>query len=277
VFDWLRSGRQPAVTTLIFIGAVDAALEAPLLTTRHRPGVRDLNRCFGPPLDDAPGITAAALLQVLHERRPEALVDLHNTSGAGPAFAVSIGDTPRHEQLALLFTRRMLVTRIRLGALMEITAPPLTAITVECGGAMDEQAHRVAAAGLENFLTRPNLYEAPPTGLEKLYHPMRLELVDNASIAYADHPRDDVDITLPFEVERLNNGVTPAGTFIGWLGQRGMLCLTSQSDREEAVLHRYFTDRGGQLVTLVDLKIFMVTTNPAIARGDCLFYYVAGT
>ena len=149
---WLRAGRRPRVSLLCLIGGVDAALSEPILSQRFVPGERDLNRCFRPPFDDRPGRIAQAFLAVLRSVRPDCLVDIHNTSAPGPAFAVAPHEDRAHEALGALFCSNLVITDIALGALMECSGDPCPAITVECGATADPRAELIAREGLQRYL-----------------------------------------------------------------------------------------------------------------------------
>ena len=88
VLAWLRSGVEPAVDTVFFIGSVAAALEPPGFAHRTLFGERDLNRCFLPPFQGPEGELAREVLARIRALRPEALVDLHNTTGHTPPYGV---------------------------------------------------------------------------------------------------------------------------------------------------------------------------------------------
>ena len=83
---WLRSGQRPAVNVVCIVASIAAALEPPPFSYRMLPRARDLNRCFKPPFDDAQGALAEEILEILHMHHPEAVVDVHNTSGSGPSW-----------------------------------------------------------------------------------------------------------------------------------------------------------------------------------------------
>ena len=112
---WLRSGRKPAVNIVCIVASVGAALEAPLFSHRMLPRARDLNRCFKPPFEDAQGVLAEEILELLKLHKPEAVVDMHNTSGSGPSFGVCTHMDRQHDALVSLFTQRMIVSDLGLG------------------------------------------------------------------------------------------------------------------------------------------------------------------
>src|SRR6056297_180008 len=141
LFRWLKSARKPAVNVVCIIASVPAALAAPLFSHRMLPRARDLNRCFRPPFDDAQGALAEELLEILHLHQPEAVVDIHNTSGSGPAFGVCTFMDRQHSALVSLFTRQLIVSNLRLGALLDISEHHYPTVTVEVGGRLDPEAH----------------------------------------------------------------------------------------------------------------------------------------
>lgn len=148
---WLREGRQPAVDLHCFIASVEAALTGPLFTHRMLPGHPDLNRCFKAPFAGREGAIARECMAHIEQLQPEAVVDIHNTSGDGPAFGVSACDKPAHNALAACFTHRMVITDLRMGALFEATRDALPMVTVEVGGNQEEAAHQTAYEGLCHY------------------------------------------------------------------------------------------------------------------------------
>ncbi|MCX4025394.1 succinylglutamate desuccinylase/aspartoacylase domain-containing protein [Spartinivicinus marinus] len=276
VFNWLKSGKQPAVNTVFFVGAVTAALEHPRFFYRHLPDERDLNRCFKEPFDDYPGHVAKSFLDFLKEEQPECLIDIHNTSGSGPAFAVSICNDLAHQTLVSHFVDRLIVTNLRLGSLMELSEQDVPTITVECGGTQDEQAHLLAIESVDRFLSLDDVfqYSATDRELEILYNPVRIELKPDATIAYNMAPVDGVDITLPLNIEHLNFGVVDTDIQLGWLGERGIDCFQVVSHEGKDISQELLRVEGNQLFPKQPVKAFMITTNPIIAKSDCLFYAV---
>lgn len=274
VHGWLRRGERPRFQLLIFILSVSAALREPLFNHRQLPDERDINRCFRPPFDDRPGRVAGEVLELLETHRPECLIDIHNTSGMNPAFGVVTHEDPAHEALVALFTRRLIITDIRLGALMEISRPDFPAVTIECGGNRDPAADRLAVQGLEQYLQREKVLQLPASGLhlDIYHHPVRLELDRETVIRFADEPDDEADITIPRHLERYNFGQVGAGTFLFWLGPRGRSRLRLRDSSGDDVLPLYFNCIGHRLYAAQPIKLFMVTDNPVIARSDCLLY-----
>lgn len=142
VHRWLKAWQlgqtaQPKTNVSFVIPSVEACLLTPHFNHRHFPGRRDLNRCFNGPTDDAEGQLAANILTYIVDQAPEAIIDLHNTSGAGPAFAVSSMMDDKHQALASFFTPKMVYSNLKLGALTEIGEHLAPSVAIECGGAQE--------------------------------------------------------------------------------------------------------------------------------------------
>lgn len=275
---WLRAGTRPQVNIVCLLASVEAARLAPLFSHRVVPGQRDLNRCFRAPFEvDAQGLLAQRMLEILVHYAPEAVIDLHNTSGTGPSFAVSISADENHLALTTLFTRRMVLTDLRLGSIMEISEHLVPTVTIECGGRQDDSAHSVAWAGIDHYFRRPDVLhdDHSKIAVEVMHNPVRLELTARCTLAYAEAPREDVALTLRPDIERYNLGITEAGTALGWVrgAALGELFVARNTART-CLLEDLVVVKDGQLLTRQRLKLFMITTNPEIARMDCLFYAV---
>jgi len=153
IHRWLttiRKSTPPATNLRFIICSVEAANKAPLLTHRYLDDGLDINRCFGHKKANGYYKRAKIIENVINEVSPEAVIDLHNSSGSGPAFAVSPLISAKGLSLTSFFCNSIILSSIRLGALMEqdFNCP---IITVECGGANDEQAHEIAFQGIEQL------------------------------------------------------------------------------------------------------------------------------
>lgn len=276
LFRWLKSGRQPAVNTLCIVASVEAALANPLFSHRMLPGERDLNRCFRPPFDDEQGRLAEEILEILRLHHPEAVVDMHNTSGTGPAFGVCTHMDRQHDALVSLFTRRMIVTRLNLGALMEISEHSYPTVTVEVGGRLDDCAHELAFSGLCEYLERSLVLAGDETdwGLELLRNPIRLELNPGIGLAYAEQPDAAYPVVLRPDIEQLNFGVVQPDVPLGWVRGELRSLFWARDASGRCAVSRLLRVEGGRLYPAAPLKLFMITTNAAIARSDCLFYAI---
>ena len=270
----LRSGLRPRVSLLCLIAAVQTALHEEPFRHRFMPGQRDLNRCFRAPFDDSPGHIARHFLDILEQRRPECLLDIHNTSAISPPFGVATHEDSAHESIVALFCHHLVITDLGLGALMEISGNPCPAVTVECGGARDPRSDRVAQGGLERYFLEADVLGASAVGkrLDLYHHPVRLELEAGTHIGWCEEPVAGMDLTVRSGLERYNFGVVDPNTPLAWLGPRGLDPLRVRNGRGEDVLREFFDARDGRLYPARNLKLFMVTDNPSIAGSDCLLY-----
>lgn len=268
---WIREGQQPQVNLLCFIGSIGAALTDPLFSHRCVPEGKDLNRCFRSPFEGPEGVVAQAMLQELHHAQPEALIDLHNTSGRSPAYGVSTLNREIQETLTGLFCDHLVVTDLRLGTLMEATEYDWPTVTIEAGGAKDPKADERAFRGFTRYALAKDFSDFS-SSVTVLHHPIRVELQKDATVAYSGAPVPDVDLTLPPDVDRLNFGLWSQQEMLGWVGKRGLEVLWAKNAMGQNLTAAIFSVQNGELRLAHPSRLMMVTTNPEIAKSDCLFY-----
>ena len=268
---WIREGQQPQVNLLCFIGAIDAALTEPLFSHRYAPESKDLNRCFCPPFEGLEGALAQAMLGELHQTHPEVLIDIHNTSGRSPAYAVTTLNGTKQEKLAGVFCDHLIVTDLRLGTLMEATEKAWPTVTIEAGGANDPLADELAFRGFTRYALVKDFSDLS-SQVSVVHHPLRVELQKGATVAFDHSPVPNTDLTLPPDVDRLNFGILPSGEPLGWVGARGLEVLWVKNAKGQNLSSAIFSVHNGELRLTHPSRLMMVTTNPDIAQSDCLFY-----
>lgn len=277
VHDWLRGGARPAVDALILVAAVDAARRAPGFAHRMLPGHRDLNRCFRSPFSGDDGALAAAILGALQDTRLEAAVDLHNTTGANAAYGITPSVDTAHLNLAALFTDRCVHSRIRLGTLTEALADAAyPSVAIECGNAGNHQANEVARRGVDRLLTVDRLDRTPAVRHPiRLYSdPVRVRIAEGVFLAYGHEPDDRADLTLLADVDRFDFERVAGGSLIGWVGPGSEWPLRAFDESGTEVSRDWFEVEHGSLRLRRAAVPMMMTTDPATAALDCLFYLV---
>lgn len=276
---WLLEQHTPEVNMLFLLGGVYPAKIPPRFSLRQLPDGRDLNRCFKEPFEGKEGAIAEAILAELRKANPECLLDVHNTSGTGPAFAVTITNDAAHQALTSLFTDRLIMTDLRLGALMEYSEQEVPTVTIECGGAQDDNAHQLAYEGLVRYASRPDVLSLEKADWEVavLRNPIRVELAPEATIEYCLEPTGQADLTFPPDIEHRNFGIVSPDEPLGWIGKKGLGILTAISHNRTENMAQVLRVKDGQIYPAQSIKTFMITTNPVIAKSDCLFYAVKAT
>jgi hypothetical protein len=271
---FLRDGRRSATNVIALVASVDAALAPPGFAHRMLPGHKDLNRCFAKGGTGPDASLAGAILADLRAARPEALVDLHNTSGFGPHYGV--GTRANAEQLALvsLFSGYHVLSDIRLGTLMEAVADDWPTVTIECGGARDPRSDETAFAGLTQYLCAPALFDVREPGhpVSVLRHPIRVRLADGAAVAYGSGPGTGATLTLRRDIDRFNSSVLTEADPIGWADS--LDALTARDGNGVELRDELLTLHDGRLHARSPMRLFMATTDVRIAAEDCLFYAV---
>ena len=268
---WIREAHIPEVNLLCFVGAVQAALTEPYFSNRCVPGWRDLNRCFLAPFLGPDAAVAEGWLGELRTAKPEALIDIHNTSGRSPAYGVATVGGSQQESLTGLFSDHLIVTDLRLGALMEATEKEWPTVTIECGGANNHLSHEVAYQGLMRYASAQAL-DRLARGITVAHHPLRVEIRPGLTIAYGTEAVAGADLTLPVEVDLYNFGVMSSDDHLGWVGDRGLEILFTKDALGRDRSAEIFSVHDGDLRLVNPSRIMMATTSPEIAQSDCLFY-----
>ncbi|MEZ5491602.1 MAG: succinylglutamate desuccinylase [Gammaproteobacteria bacterium] len=271
----LKHGCDPAVDIYCYLIATEAAALLPLFTHRQVPGKRDYNRCFLPPFEvDDQGPVCAQLLDEIFRLNPEAVVDMHNTSGEGPSFGVTTSYDEKHDEIVSLFSDRLVVTDLRLGALMETNTARVPVVTIECGGSFESVADRIALEGVSRYFSKEELFaeETRDYGIELFVNPMRVEMHQATTICCAESHVRGSDITLIRDIEHLNFGLVTPDTLLGWVSPEAMSKMAAFDAERKNHFTALYREEGGGLFPRHNQKLFMITSNLEIARSDCLWY-----
>ena len=273
VLQWLKSGETPATNVVFYLASVDTALTRPTFSHRMLPNEPDANRCFREPFAGRQGRRAAAVLKLLSDEHPEALVDLHNNTGHNPAYGVATRFSPPILRLTEMFAERLVYTDLRLGTLVEATESWFPSTTIECGRAGDPEADELAFEGLKRFLMAKDLRldEPPERKLEILENPLRVSLHGGLKLGFGTKPDHSVDVTVNLQLERSNFRRLDAGATVGW-APVGSMPLKAVGAGGANVASELFYNSAGTIKTRASLVPVMMTVNPTIALSDCLFY-----
>lgn len=76
------------------------------------------------------------------------------------------------------------------------------------------------------------------------------------------------------DIEHFNFGQITTEQSLGFIHENDLQMLSAKSAQGEEKLFDFFHTLDGELYPKQSLKLFMVTSNPSIARSDCLFYLV---
>ena len=180
----------------------------------------------------------------------------------------------KRDALVSLFTHRMIVTDISLGALMEISDAMIPTATIECGGSQDAESNLMAVDGLIKYWTYEDVLSNEHTdmSLEFLQNSMRLELLESSDIAYGDHSQMECGATRLPDIEKHNFGYVGSGDRLGFIAGILFENLKVSDPNGNEAIEDYFEVREGVLFPKRRLKFFMVKANPEIARKDCLLH-----
>ena len=268
---WLQNKIMPAVNIRFIICNIESAQLSPEFSHRYLHSGEDLNRFFACKEHTPIVSRAQQIKQAVKAVNPEAVIDLHNTSGLSPAFGVAIDKNDQTLDLISLFTNKVILTGLKVGAIMEqnFSAP---IVTIECGGAGQIQSHQLAYTGLSKFMSETNVFDRHASQVDIHQHPCRVELLPHFSVAFGHNLLPTADVTIRADAEQLNNQLTPQGEFVGWYEGDDKLPFTAKNEQGIEQVNKMFSLHNGCIFTKKSLQIFMATTDLDIASNDCLFY-----
>jgi hypothetical protein len=112
---------------------------------------------------------------------------------------VSIKDDADHGAITSLFSNDLIVTDLRLGALMELSESDVITVTIESGGVKDYSSGIIASEGLNRFLSAEHVLAQPDIDyrVNTFHNPICLETRDDGKVAYQDEIDESAVITLP--------------------------------------------------------------------------------
>ncbi|MBA6390666.1 succinylglutamate desuccinylase/aspartoacylase family protein [Colwellia sp. BRX10-3] len=287
IHRWLTTDNtlpRPKTNIRIIISSVEAATYQHLFHHRYLPKGVDLNRCFNEKIirnSDSKNKNIAGYIEraklivnAISEVNPKAIIDLHNTSGNGPAFAVSTLINPNVLSLTSYFCDTLILSNIRIGAMMELNfCCPV--VTIECGGSHDDQAHEVAYKGIQKFTQYDGHYALPQNKAVKIfYKPLRVVIKAERKLSFSEHDEGYSGVTLRKNIEQFNFGGCCDGLLLGWIDDNGLENLEMFNDQGVNVIEKYFKIDDNKLVCATNFKMFMASNKSDISRSDCLFYVV---
>ena len=239
-------------STLLFLGNLEAAAHG----VRALPGRADFNRVW----EQGESVEAAVAAEVtayVKAANPRMALDIHNTTGENPPYAVISRLDPETLAFAGAFSTRALLATQPHGFQTRRFAQFCTAMTIEVGTPEDPSSTTRATGFLAALLAD----NAPPNGARV---PESLSLYETAArVTLADGTVLDPDM------QRFNFRTVPAGTA---LTRSGSLHATAADDRDLGP--EYFGTNNGLAVLKRPTMLAMYTGEEEAARRDCLCYFL---
>ncbi|MTV26483.1 hypothetical protein FTX61_13830 [Nitriliruptoraceae bacterium ZYF776] len=269
-----RGGRPHPFDLHVVVGNVEAALAGPGFAHRYLDGQPDLNRIWGAGGGDHPLHRAAeGILGDLLDAPLASLVDVHNTTGDNPFYAIVPEVTPASLNLATLFTSTVLRWDLGAATLMEAVADRCPAIAVECGLATRPASLRFAVDALRRYLGEATIPDDRVVrDLDLVGDLRRIELRDDARLRFGGALDDGVDLVVVPDADLHNFESVPAGHPLGWVHpDRPLPVVVLDRAGRDVTSHELAVERG-QLVTARPAVPVMMTRTVEAARKDCLTY-----
>ncbi len=253
----------------LFIGNTAAAAQG----VRHLAAQPDFNRVW-PGSDLAPTPEhdlMQAVYDEMQQRKLFASVDLHNNTGLNPHYACINALDTRSLKLATLFSRTV-VYFIRPVGVQSIAMSQLCpAVTLECGKSDQPSSVDHALTYLDACV---HLEELPTTTVSAhdidLFHTTAtVKVKPNLRFGFQG---ENLDLTLPAELEQYNFRELPIASSFGALGQTLDKPFTVSNEQGDEVFNDYFKIQDNSVVSRKRVMPSMLTSNLDVIQQDCLCY-----
>ncbi len=261
------AGRTLPRGLALFVGNVAAARAG----RRRLAGQPDYNRIWpGTTLADTDERRMAAeVVARMRSRGCFASIDIHNNTGINPHYGCVNALEAPYLHLAALFSRTVVYFTRPLGVQSMAFARLAPAVTVECGQSGSPGAAEHAAELVDSAL---HLVRLPNTGPSDVtvYHTVgAIRIPENCTFGFG---RDDVDLRLMDDLERLNFHELPAGTpFARVRPGSGAGFTVEDNDGREAAAE-FFYREGDEIRLRREAMPAMLTANPEAVSQDVLGY-----
>jgi hypothetical protein len=272
IHQLLLEGFTPYANTKIILASVCAAQTIPMFSQRQLKGQVDLNRCFRPPYDAKEGKLAKQIIDLIVDLSPSCVIDLHDTPSTSPPLAITSHLGKQELALGSYFSHYLLHSNIPLGSIMEVPfCCPV--VTVEAGGDTKNASVHCLYKGLKSLLSSPSPWRVQQK-IEIIQEPKRLEIHSSTSVICADKPVFGMNITLHQDIERWNFTVIKPGDVIGWVDHYRLEHFRLCGQQRGETVASYFNADNNALTVTRPLRFFMITKDSAMAKADCLLYFI---
>lgn len=270
----LRDGPHLPYDLYVFVGNVRAALAPPGYAVRYLDDQEDLNRIWAPSSTTTPlRRTASEVLDHLRLADIEALVDLHNTSGDNPRYAIVTRPTVANLNLATLFTSHIVHWELSNGAFVEAVQDERHAVAVELGRPGQAGGFEAAVTGLRRYLDVPAIEERRTlrpytlmTGLHRVTVPPDVELRFGGTLD------GTVDLVVPADADRHNFVEVAAGHTLGRVRRGVPIPVEVVAPDGHVATEDVVRIDGDRLVLTRAATPVMMTRTVEAVRKDCLVY-----
>jgi predicted deacylase len=274
VVEVLRERPRLPYDLYVFVGNVRAALAHQDRAVRFLDDQEDLNRIWAPASTTTPlRRTASEVLDHLRRADVEALVDLHNTSGDSPVYAIVTRPTVGNLNLATLFTPRVVHWELSNGALVEAVQDERHATAVELGRPGQPGGIDAAVTGLRRYLDVAVLDEPRSQQPHRLLAGLhRVTVPPGVALRFGGPLDGTVDLVVPDDADRHNFVEVAAGHTLGRVRPGAGIPVEVVAPDGRVATEELLRIDGDRLVLTRPATPVMMTRTVEAVRKDCLVY-----
>ncbi len=261
---------------IYFVGNVRAA-KAGLQPFSHRlldnmglsGPARDMNRIWAGHVPGGAQALVDSLLGVVHQFSMEACLDLHNTSGANPHFAVTLPDCIGSELIAGQLAPRVMKLSLESGLIgaMNMYCPSLV---LECGKMGMKSADQIALRSLTHFLNDSLSLES--RDITRYQVSAEVYIKKGLTMDFLGDTLEENHLSLSPQLEDLNFSALGQAVRIGRIDGDGSNGLPFVLSDHQAARQYFDWDDYGYIWLRPGYTLAMATLHQDNIRNSCLFY-----
>lgn len=203
---------------------VRAALEGEMFSHRFCDDEQDMNRVWGAGSDNASQDRIVKfMMNFIEKNEPELVVDIHNTTGSNPVFAI-INSLDKESIKAAAVASEIIWSHSGSNTIINWSKDICPSIGVECGKNIDPLSDDNAVTVLRNLLIHFGALEGevqPKQNIRLLYEAEPIK-VDTHDIYVADE-NSGHDMVLINNIEGFNTVELNPGTKLGWVNKPNII------------------------------------------------------
>lgn len=241
---------------------VRAAIEGGLFANRFCDDEMDMNRIWGKQhsknglQEDA----AKFIMRFITLHDPIMVLDIHNTTGANPVFAIISEFRKENIEAAAVMSDVVWYANLN-GTLTGWVGQICPSITVECGKNIDTQSHENAYKAIKKLFMLCNALQGdvkPNKQLRLLHSVERIDVL--STDVEVSHKNTGNDVVLRPDIEEFNTVMLEPGTPLGWI------------NKQDILLSSFVEVKDRQMILKEPCTFILITTYLDAINKDALGY-----
>lgn len=257
---------------IIFLGNTHAAAS----NQRHLKSTPDWNRIWSDD-DSVYGKMAQEIVTFCRDKKIWASIDIHNNTGTNPLYACVNSLTPEFLDLASMFSQKIIYFKEPHQVQSMAFAQIAPAVTLECGHSGEQAGLDRLESYLQQVMLRDNFNQENISREYDVYQTIaRFVMIEQCSVDFKFSSNSRFALSFISDIDLHNFSILRSGAILAYinLAQYHAGFLKVLNDNGDDLFDDYFEINNNLLICRCDIFPAMLTKNSAIAKEDCLGYFM---